>query len=267
MSTSDKTDHARGWLYVEGLLLEDKIAELESRGDEAPETRPAAEGAPPERVPSVEELVARAGVLAKREEERGKVDHARGWAYVEGLLAEEDAGTSTPSESPPSLERLLAKAQELAKKSAASGGTPSVMEVRPLEGARRPNTTTARVRRTMWLAAAALGALLSVFALRNRAAIEAALEGEPIKPDDEWLPWKPTPTPNERAAPIRQQAFAACGAALWSTCEAKLDEARQIDPAGESAPPVVAARTAIADAAKSPIPERLPKAPLPRPVP
>ena len=34
-------------------------------------------------------------------------------------------------------------------------------------------------------------------------------------------------------------------AALWDSCELKLDEASQLDPAGDSAPEVTAARRAI----------------------
>jgi hypothetical protein len=54
-------------------------------------------------------------------------------------------------------------------------------------------------------------------------------------------------TPRERAARLRDEAVAACGARDFAACEAKLDDAMRLDPAGESEPRVVAARAAIAE--------------------
>jgi len=52
----------------------------------------------------------------------------------------------------------------------------------------------------------------------------------------------PTATPAERASELRKQAFEACGRGHWNECLARLDEAKTLDPAGESDPEVQAAR-------------------------
>jgi hypothetical protein len=57
------------------------------------------------------------------------------------------------------------------------------------------------------------------------------------------------PTTQERAAKLREEAYAACAKRVWTACESKLDEARRLDPAGESDPRVIAARKGVHDAA------------------
>jgi uncharacterized protein YjiS (DUF1127 family) len=54
-------------------------------------------------------------------------------------------------------------------------------------------------------------------------------------------------TTQERAAKLREEAYEACDARAWAVCDGKLDEARSLDPAGESDPRVIAARKAIRD--------------------
>ncbi len=54
--------------------------------------------------------------------------------------------------------------------------------------------------------------------------------------------------PAERAAAFREQAFKACGQQMWTLCEQKLDEAKTIEPEGESDPRVQQAREAIRSA-------------------
>jgi hypothetical protein len=183
-----------------------------------------------------------------------KPDPARGWIFVENLLAEDeherieklsdeelaaelraDGFTRVPS-----AEELMAKAA----RRAAAGGSKEAKAPPPAQAALRPRP--ASIRRTVLLIAAVLGAFLFiVFVYKNRAAIEAYFKGEPIRPDDQWLPWKPSPTPQERAAQMRQDAFAACAQEMYETCGRKLDEARELDPAGEADPRVVAARQDI----------------------
>jgi hypothetical protein len=107
-----------------------------------------------------------------------------------------------------------------------------------------PKVRPARTRRAVWLIAAAIGAMVLLLIVMNGAAIVAFFKGEPIRPDDEWVPWKQEPTPQQRAAAIRKDAYTACADGLWVTCEAKLDEAKAIDPAGETDPRVVVARRA-----------------------
>jgi hypothetical protein len=48
-----------------------------------------------------------------------------------------------------------------------------------------------------------------------------------------------------RAERLRGEAQASCAKAQWSACEASLDDARRLDPAGETAPDVKALREAI----------------------
>jgi hypothetical protein len=75
----------------------------------------------------------------------------------------------------------------------------------------------------------------------------AYLKGEPIGPDRPWSPPNATPSPQELAAAMRAEAFAACDAQTWDECTRKLDEASAIDPAGEADPRVTAARKAVTD--------------------
>jgi hypothetical protein len=327
---SDKIDHARAWLFAERLLLDDEVARLEAMSEEELDAQLRADGIDPGGVPSLETLLARAGALAKaalakaalaeaalaeaalaeaalaepvqahpggREglspEGLGEIDHARGWAHVESLLAADDAARDAENdaahgaEGAPSLEWLMARATELAKEQAPGDGTGLAGEQGPDDvtglarepapddgvvqavDARAPEPARVskagpnmRRLRPVWLLTAVLGAMVSVFAVMNGAVVVALFRGDDIRPDDEWLPWKPSPTPLQRAAAARDTACTACASALWDTCEAKLDEARTLDPMGESAPAVVAARKSIEDAGK------VPKAPLkPKPKP
>jgi hypothetical protein len=50
---------------------------------------------------------------------------------------------------------------------------------------------------------------------------------------------KPPPSPAEA---LRRDAFEACGRGRWAECERKLDEAKQLDPDGDSDPDVRNAR-------------------------
>jgi hypothetical protein len=52
-------------------------------------------------------------------------------------------------------------------------------------------------------------------------------------------------TPQTQAKWLRTDALAACAVGDYVKCRAKLDEARGLDPAGESDPKVVEARRAI----------------------
>lgn len=102
---------------------------------------------------------------------------------------------------------------------------------------------------TVWLVAAAVGALGATLLAMNFATVVAWFGPEPIGPDtaDSAL----AGGPRERASKLRDAAVAACRASEWTTCSLKLDEARSLDPAGESEPRVVQARRDIADAEPS----------------
>jgi hypothetical protein len=53
------------------------------------------------------------------------------------------------------------------------------------------------------------------------------------------------PPPPHSARALREEALEACDQARWDACKAKLDEARELDPAGEEDPRVQKARRAI----------------------
>jgi hypothetical protein len=106
-----------------------------------------------------------------------------------------------------------------------------------------------RVRRRspiVWLAAAALCALLGVVGAFEGRAVVAWLKGtpEPILPDNERAP---PPPPHEIAEKMRDEADKACADHLWGRCTGKLDEASKIDPAGESGERVQRMRQEIRD--------------------
>jgi DNA-directed RNA polymerase specialized sigma24 family protein len=63
----------------------------------------------------------------------------------------------------------------------------------------------------------------------------------------------PEPSPEERAAQLRRGAFEACDARDWYACKWKLDQAKELDPAGDTAPDVVKARRAATDAMRLPL--------------
>jgi hypothetical protein len=103
--------------------------------------------------------------------------------------------------------------------------------------------------RRSWVPFLAAAALLLLFLLAwKRREVVAWIEGQPV----EIGPDRPGPerelTPVERAARVRRDAFAACDAKQWDKCGAELDWAKGLDPAGETAERVVAARAAMATA-------------------
>jgi RNA polymerase sigma factor (sigma-70 family) len=103
-----------------------------------------------------------------------------------------------------------------------------------------------------WAAqAAALAALLAVIvaiviATRRKQEQIAPLPAPSALPSPSALPEPtvvaPQPTPEERAAELRQDALKKCGGRAWQECLDGLDAARALDPAGESDPSVKAAR-------------------------
>jgi len=179
----------------------------------------------------------------------GKPDPARGERFLRKLLTEDPAHLDVASDeeierqmdaagidvkSVPTAEELIA----LAGKRAAVDAPKAAPVASPPARRMRPGPIVAAV---------ALGAL-GVAALVNRAAIVAYVKGgEPIGPDRPWAPPSAASTPKQRAASMRGEAFALCGARRWDDCGAMLDDAAALDPAGESDATVVAARKAIAD--------------------
>jgi hypothetical protein len=76
-------------------------------------------------------------------------------------------------------------------------------------------------------------------------------------------PPTPTPTPSSTSAPplspelvaraneARSRAFAECAREDWFMCRTDLDQARDLDPAGDTAPQVVKARAQVAAAERA----------------
>jgi hypothetical protein len=163
-----------------------------------------------------------------------KPDPVRSWRYAEKLLDDEAdriaalgdedfdremAALPEPSRVP-STGELLARAEERARQHAAD-------KVSAVPSLPRPTPWV------VWLVAATLGAVaLALVVERHEVVAWLRREPAPIGPD-RWSPEK-VPTPVERASKLRDEAVAACAGALWGTCRDKLDEAQQLDPAGES---------------------------------
>jgi hypothetical protein len=83
----------------------------------------------------------------------------------------------------------------------------------------------ARSRWAAWTAIAAVAAAaLAVFVWPRDEGVGAGYPGE------------------AKASLLRTEAYAACDRGAWVLCEAKLDEAKRLDPAGEAAAEVLAAR-------------------------
>jgi len=85
-------DAARGWAYVAGLLAEEEAERLEGLSDEARRDELRKAGVDPAHVPTVDALLAKAARRAKDtdRDRRRPASPAEGWAFVEGLTAEEE---------------------------------------------------------------------------------------------------------------------------------------------------------------------------------
>jgi hypothetical protein len=131
---------------------------------------------------------------------------------------------------------LRARGEALAAKLAATA------PARP-KAVGRPSTLRAkdalpRARLPVLLAAAAIAAAAIVVFAMAGPAIVAMIRHNVIGPDV-WdaLPKRELP-PEERAVQLRDNAFKECESMRWETCEDLLDEARKLNPAGESDPRV-----------------------------
>jgi hypothetical protein len=77
MTTPKKVDPALGWMFVEGLLAEDEAKRIEKLSEEELDAEMRHKGKDPARVPSLEQLLAKAKVhAAKLEAERPRVAQA-----------------------------------------------------------------------------------------------------------------------------------------------------------------------------------------------
>jgi hypothetical protein len=188
-----------------------------------------------------------------------KLDTARGWMFIESLLAKDEAERieklsdaelaaemrregDDPARAPSGEELLARVAARAARRSAEQPFVARAVPSVPARPLKPPPAAHQKPSRLAWLLAAALvlGALLIVVV--KAPAIVAYFQGLQIGPDNERIP---PPTPHELAEKLRDDAMGHCAQASWSTCKEKLDEAAKLDPAGESEPRVVQAREAI----------------------
>jgi RNA polymerase sigma factor (sigma-70 family) len=103
-----------------------------------------------------------------------------------------------------------------------------------------------RMRRWMkerWLAELATAAAVLLLALVLWHWLRRPTTGpENIRPDEVASTKPPEPTPVERARALRAEAEQACQRSQWQPCLDRLDEARRLDPAGDSSPEVTGLR-------------------------
>jgi len=110
----------------------------------------------------------------------------------------------------------------------------------PASGAKRARGT---IRRAWWVVLPAAAAAVAIVTAATVAGVAYFQRDRRILPDPGTQPLR---TSDERMADgLRRDAEQACAAADWDGCGRKLDEARALDPAGESAAGVAAAREAI----------------------
>jgi hypothetical protein len=136
---------------------------------------------------------------------------------------------------PEDVETALARGARRAKER--SAGAAGGAEARPATRTRKP------MSRAAWAAAAVAAAGAAALVATEGGAIVTALRGNPhdIGPDRPG----PAPPPEQYASRLRDEAIASCHAGDLETCRAKLDEAKALDPAGETDPRVVQARETL----------------------
>jgi hypothetical protein len=182
-----------------------------------------------------------------------KIDPVLAWKHVERLLRDDHvAQGDDPGDEEierqmraagirpkriPSADEIMAHAARRARERGLEGIVP--LRVVPMPAPAKRHTWA------VWLVAAAIGAGIVAFVVERPVVVAWFHHGtEPIGPDPDW---RPLPTPEERAAALRKEAFTACGDDYWALCESKLDEAQKLDPGGESDTRVQEARTAVHD--------------------
>jgi hypothetical protein len=116
-----------------------------------------------------------------------------------------------------------------------SAAPPSAVPSLATPAPRRP-VSHVRARWVVWSAAAALAVALAAVSATNYDAMMALFRrGDhrwDIGPDEAGLPWNEVA--RHQAEKLRDEADEACGLQLWARCSARLDDAKALDPAGES---------------------------------
>jgi hypothetical protein len=192
-------------------------------------------------------------------EEPKELDHEAGARFLEKLLAEDPAKLDVATDeqvdammdaagieagTPETVDELLARVERRRRERRAGpdeGVAATPKETPTTREAPRPKSAPRKgAPRVAWVAGAVVAA-----AAAAGIAVEVGGTAGPlaIGPD----PGSTAATPRERATRLRDEAVAACGAKDFATCTAKLDDAKRLDPAGESEPRVVTARAAIAE--------------------
>jgi hypothetical protein len=183
----------------------------------------------------------------------GELDHEKGARFIEKLLAEDPAKLCVATDEqvdammdaagieagePDTVEQMLARVERRRRERSSQAAAPGARVESPA-----PKKAPSRVA---WAAGAAVAAAAATV-------VAVQLAGSRRGPDAIGPePPSSTPTPHEQAARLREEALAACGAHDFTACTVKLDDARTLDPAGESEPRVVAARAAIAASEEPP---------------
>jgi hypothetical protein len=188
-------------------------------------------------------------------------DPEAGARFIEKLMADDPARLDVATDEqvdammdaagievgePESAEAALARGERRARERAARA------RARAGRGpAARPAPKRAPSARAKWMA----GAVVAAAAAAAAAAIVATeMRGSSPHGPEDIGPDRPGPglTPQENASRLRADALRACKAQDFTACTAKLDEAKRLDPAGESDPRVVAARELLPPA--TPVP-------------
>jgi hypothetical protein len=105
-------------------------------------------------------------------------------------------------------------------------------------------------RRAASIAILSLAGIFLLYFVTHEETVTAWFKSAPTAPrpdDTQPLPPKPPEqvlTKAQKANKLREEAFAACADRRWQECDAKLDQAKALDPDGENDPDVQNARNA-----------------------
>ena len=177
-----------------------------------------------------------------------ELDHEAGARFIEKLMTEDPARLDVATDEqvdammaaagieaaePESVQAVLARGERRARERAARGQGRANREAKA--------ATKKATSRVAW-AAGALVAAAAAAVIAVEIGDGSRRGPEAIGPDRPG----PAPTPLEQARRLREDGLVACGAQDWTACGTKLDEAKQLDPAGESDPRVIEARRIMA---------------------